>query len=77
MAILVYMFYMSKYVEFMDTIIMVLKRNMRQITFLHVYHHSSIALIWWIIAYHAPGGEGRTDCCNCCIATMEAHFVGR
>ncbi|CAK9857559.1 unnamed protein product [Sphagnum jensenii] len=57
MAILVYMFYMSKYVEFMDTIIMVLKRNTRQITFLHVYHHSSIALIWWIIAYHAPGGE--------------------
>jgi elongation of very long chain fatty acids protein 4 len=45
-------------------IIMVLKRNTRQITFLHVYHHSSIALIWWIIAYHAPGGEGRTDCCN-------------
>jgi hypothetical protein len=38
-------------------IIMVLKRNTRQITFLHVYHHSSIALIWWIIAYHAPGGE--------------------
>jgi hypothetical protein len=56
---------------------MVLKRNVRQITFLHVYHHSSIALIWWIIAYHAPGGEGRTDCCNCCIAAMEAHFVGR
>jgi hypothetical protein len=58
-------------------IIMVLKRNTRQITFLHVYHHSSIALIWWIIAYHAPGGEGRTDCCNCCIAAMEALFVGR
>jgi hypothetical protein len=45
-------------------IIMVLKRNTRQITFLHVYHHSSIALIWWIIAYHAPGGEGMPDCSN-------------
>jgi hypothetical protein len=43
-------------------IIMVLKRNTRQITFLHVYHHSSIALIWWIIAYHALGGEGMPDC---------------
>jgi hypothetical protein len=65
-----------RYLEWLQ-IIMVLKRNTRQITFLHVYHHSSIALIWWIIAYHAPGGEGRTDCCNCCIAAMEALFVGR
>jgi len=57
MALLLYLFYMSKYVEFMDTIIMIMKRNTRQITFLHVYHHSSISLIWWAIAHHAPGGE--------------------
>jgi elongation of very long chain fatty acids protein 4 len=57
MAILIYLFYMSKYVEFMDTVIMVLKRSTRQISFLHVYHHSSISLIWWAIAHHAPGGE--------------------
>eukprot|EP00850_Spirogloea_muscicola_P014789 SM000108S14233 [mRNA] locus=s108:337730:340270:- [translate_table: standard] len=57
MAKLIYLFYVSKYVEFFDTIIMVLKRNMRQISVLHVYHHSSIALIWWLISYHAPGGE--------------------
>jgi hypothetical protein len=43
-------------------IIMVLKQNTWQITFLHVYHCSSIALIWWIIAYHGPGGEGMPDC---------------
>lgn len=40
-------------------IIMIMKRNTRQITFLHVYHHSSISLIWWAIAHHAPGGEGK------------------
>lgn len=53
----IYVFYMSKYIEFIDTIIMLLKRNVRQITVLHVYHHVSIAFIWWMIAHHAPGGD--------------------
>eukprot|EP00246_Nothoceros_aenigmaticus_P013604 TRINITY_DN476_c0_g1_i2.p1 TRINITY_DN476_c0_g1~~TRINITY_DN476_c0_g1_i2.p1 ORF type:complete len:290 (-),score=23.59 TRINITY_DN476_c0_g1_i2:270-1139(-) len=57
MARLIYLFYMSKYFEFLDTIIMVLKRNARQITVLHVYHHYSISLIWWVISHHAPGGD--------------------
>lgn len=30
--------------EFTDTFIMVLKRNDRQISFLHVYHHASTFL---------------------------------
>lgn len=57
MAHLIYIFYMSKYVEFMDTIIMLLKRNLRQVSVLHVYHHMSVALIWWMISRHAPGGD--------------------
>ncbi|KAH6555945.1 hypothetical protein KP509_1Z215400 [Ceratopteris richardii] len=36
---------------------MLLKRNVRQVTLLHVYHHVSVAIIWWIISYHAPGGD--------------------
>ncbi|KAH6555565.1 hypothetical protein KP509_1Z244000 [Ceratopteris richardii] len=55
MAHYIYVFYMSKMVEFLDTIIMLLKRNVRQVTVLHVYHHVSVAIIWWIISYHAPG----------------------
>ncbi|CAM6099383.1 unnamed protein product [Calypogeia fissa] len=57
MAHLVYIFYMSKYIEFLDTVIMILKSSTRQITVLHVYHHASISFIWWVIAYNAPGGE--------------------
>eukprot|EP00897_Mesotaenium_endlicherianum_P009536 jgi/Mesen1/8610/ME000050S08021 len=57
MAKLIYIFYVSKYFEFGDTIIMVVKRSVRQISVLHVYHHCSIALIWWAIAHHAPGGD--------------------
>ncbi|MCO5611408.1 hypothetical protein L7F22_065661 [Adiantum nelumboides] len=57
MAHYIYIFYMSKYIELMDTIIMLLKRNVRQVTVLHVYHHMSVAVIWWIISHHAPGGD--------------------
>eukprot|EP00249_Psilotum_nudum_P025230 c29503_g1_i1 orf=295-1179(-) len=57
MAHFIYLFYLSKFVEFVDTIIMLLKFSTRQITVLHVYHHASIAIIWWMIAHHAPGGD--------------------
>lgn len=35
---------------------MVLKKNDRQITFLHLYHHSSIFLFWNFIMFLNPGG---------------------
>ena len=57
MARILYIFYLSKTLEFLDTVIMCLKQNYRQITFLHVYHHASIFVIWWLIVYFAPGGE--------------------
>jgi len=47
----------SKIPEFVDTVIMVLKKNFHQITFLHVYHHGSIFAIWWLVTYLAPNGE--------------------
>jgi len=57
MARMIWIFYVSKVVEFVDTVIMALKKNNRQISFLHVYHHTSIFFIWWIICFFAPGGE--------------------
>ena len=46
MARILYVFYLSKILEFVDTVIMCLKRNFHQITFLHMYHHASIFAIW-------------------------------
>ncbi|KAI9106084.1 polyunsaturated fatty acid elongation enzyme [Phlyctochytrium arcticum] len=57
MAKLVWLFYVSKIFEFVDTMIMVLKKNHRQISFLHVYHHFSIFTVWWLVTYWAPTGE--------------------
>jgi len=42
-AMLVY--WMSKFVELMDTVYMVLRHKHRQMSFLHVWHHSSITLL--------------------------------
>ncbi len=38
--------FLSKWLDYCDTAIMLLKQNLRQLTFLHVYHHVSIALVW-------------------------------
>ena len=47
MARIVWIFYASKVVEFIDTVIMVLRKSTHQITFLHIYHHFTIFVIWW------------------------------
>lgn len=57
MARILYIFYLSKILEFIDTVLMALRKSFRQITFLHLYHHASIFVIWWVIIYYAPGGD--------------------
>uniref|UniRef100_A0A0A9YTI2 Elongation of very long chain fatty acids protein n=1 Tax=Lygus hesperus TaxID=30085 RepID=A0A0A9YTI2_LYGHE len=53
----IYIFYLSKFYEFFDTYIMILKRNYNQITFLHVYHHISTCIIFWLVTKYSPGGD--------------------
>jgi len=40
-------------------LIMLLRFSVRQVSFLHVYHHATITLIWWFITFSAPGGMVR------------------
>ena len=56
-AKVLWLFYVSKLYEFFDTFIMIAKGSYRQVSVLHVYHHGSIAFIWWAIVYRAPGGD--------------------
>nr|AGW22128.1 elongase of very long-chain fatty acids-like protein [Mimachlamys nobilis] len=50
-------YFFSKLLEFMDTVLMVLRKKNDQITFLHVYHHSSMFNIWWWVTTYLPGGQ--------------------
>lgn len=45
----VYLHYISKYIDYFDTVFIILRKNNGRLTFLHVYHHASIAPIWGIL----------------------------
>ncbi|KAM8791987.1 very long chain fatty acid elongase 2 [Rhynchonycteris naso] len=50
-------YYFSKLIEFLDTIFFVLRKKNSQITFLHVYHHASMFNIWWCVLNWIPCGQ--------------------
>uniref|UniRef100_S4RR40 Elongation of very long chain fatty acids protein n=1 Tax=Petromyzon marinus TaxID=7757 RepID=S4RR40_PETMA len=35
----------------------ILRKKFNQITFLHVYHHSSMIINWWLCVKYVPGGQ--------------------
>jgi len=47
-ANLLWLFYVSKIWDFWDTIFIVIGKKWRQLSFLHVYHHTTIFLFYWI-----------------------------
>ncbi|XP_054654273.1 elongation of very long chain fatty acids protein 5 [Dunckerocampus dactyliophorus] len=56
-------YYFSKFIEFMDTIFFILRKNNHQITFLHVYHHTSMLNIWWFVMNWLPCGHSYFGPC--------------
>ena len=49
--------FISKFVEMLDTFFFIAKGNYRQLSFLHVYHHSTIFPLWWLGIKYVPGGN--------------------
>lgn len=50
-------YYFSKLIEFMDTFFFILRKNNHQITFLHIYHHTTMLNIWWFVMNWIPCGQ--------------------
>jgi elongation of very long chain fatty acids protein 4 len=48
LANLLWLFYVSKILDFWDTIFIVLGKKWKQLSFLHVYHHTTIFLFYWV-----------------------------
>lgn len=57
MASVCWWFYVSKVIEFMDTALIILRKKNEQLSFLHVYHHATMILLWWSGARYVPGGH--------------------
>jgi elongation of very long chain fatty acids protein 4 len=45
LAKLLWVFYLSKVLDFCDTVFIILTKKWAQLSFLHVYHHASIFLV--------------------------------
>ncbi|XP_060582399.1 elongation of very long chain fatty acids protein 4-like [Ruditapes philippinarum] len=50
-------FTFSKSIELIDTVFFMLRKKNNQITFLHLYHHFTMPLIWYVGVKYVPGGE--------------------
>ena len=44
-AFILYVFYISKILDFLDTFFIIAEKRFKQLSFLHVYHHTSIFLV--------------------------------
>lgn len=50
-------YFVSKYVELLDTVFFVLRKKFNQVSVLHVYHHSTMLWTSWIAVKYTPGGH--------------------
>jgi hypothetical protein len=56
----VYLHYLSKYLDYLDTVFIILRgKTTQQLSFLHIYHHASIGVIWAFLV-HIGHGNGTT-----------------
>lgn len=47
-AAVLHVFYLSKILDFFDTVFIITRRKFKQLIPLHVYHHSSIFVVYWL-----------------------------
>ncbi|RZF39340.1 hypothetical protein LSTR_LSTR000861 [Laodelphax striatellus] len=52
-----WMFFMTKVLDLLDTVFMVLRKKSHQASFLHLYHHTGMVLATWIGTKYVAGGH--------------------
>ncbi|CAH1772236.1 unnamed protein product [Owenia fusiformis] len=57
MASVCWWFFFSKVIELLDTLFFILRKKENQITFLHVYHHCTMIINWYLGAKYVAGGQ--------------------
>ncbi|XP_078491344.1 very long chain fatty acid elongase 4-like [Ciona intestinalis] len=57
MASVCWIYYISKYIELVETGMFALRKKFNQISYLHVYHHSSMIFVWWLACKYVAGGQ--------------------
>ncbi|XP_054169342.1 elongation of very long chain fatty acids protein 4-like [Oppia nitens] len=76
-AIAIWCYYFSKLIELLDTVFFILRKKHNQLTFLHIYHHSSMFIFWWVGAKFVPGGSALTGAMvNCFVHVIMYFYYG-
>lgn len=76
LAYVLWIYYIQKYFEFLDTFVMILRKRWRQVSFLHLYHHSSITFVTAaFITFDINGDSYLAALCNSFIhVCMYGHY---
>lgn len=56
----VFLHYISKYIDYLDTLVIILRKKNNQLSFLHIYHHSTVSIIWGLLL-HIGHGNGTAS----------------
>lgn len=56
-ATAVWLYYMAKITELLDTVFFILRKKYNQVTFLHLYHHTMMPLASYVGTKYLPGGH--------------------
>jgi len=51
-----WLFYISKWVDYMDTLFIIARSKWRQLSFLHTFHHCTMIAITWLAIHYYPCG---------------------
>lgn len=51
----VFVHYLSKYLDWFDTLFIIIRKRRQQLSLLHVYHHATIGMIWGWLSYTGNG----------------------
>ncbi len=57
MAVVIYVAYIFRFVDFADTLFFVLRKKTGHVSTLQVTHHFVMPLFGWILVAYAPGGQ--------------------
>jgi elongation of very long chain fatty acids protein 4 len=69
----VYIHYLSKYLDYFDTVFIILRgKEKQQLSYLHVYHHSTIGIIWGFLLYQ---GHGNGTAAFGCFINSVIHLI--
>ena len=68
----VFLHYISKYIDYLDTLFIILRKKNSQLSFLHLYHHSSISIIWGFLLYM---GHGNGTASFGCLLNSFIHII--